>query len=69
MKNELTISEILLDPLIALLNAADGVHERSFAQLMQSAARIAARTPASLLPATVEPRAKSPLSEDMRSPA
>ncbi len=37
---ELTISQAIGDPLIALLNEADGVNEKSFAQLLQSAARV-----------------------------
>lgn len=37
---ELTLDEILRDPLIAMVNRADCVTWRSYAQLMQSAARV-----------------------------
>ena len=37
---ELTLDELLKDPLIAMVNRADGVNWRSYAQLMQSAARV-----------------------------
>lgn len=40
MAGEMTMSEALMDPLIALINKADGIHERSFAQLLESAARV-----------------------------
>ncbi|NKL23700.1 hypothetical protein [Rhizobium leguminosarum] len=38
--SELTISQAIADPLIAILNEADGVNDRAFAQLLESAARI-----------------------------
>lgn len=37
---ELTVTEAVADPLIALLNEADCICNHSFAQLMQSAARV-----------------------------
>lgn len=40
---ELTLEEFLKDPLIELMNRADCVSWRSYAQLMQSAARVLAR--------------------------
>lgn len=40
MTENLTISEAIADNLIALVNAADGVDPRSFAQLLESAARV-----------------------------
>lgn len=36
---EMTLAEAATDELIALLNAADGIGQQSFAQLLQSAAR------------------------------
>ncbi|WEX90894.1 hypothetical protein PZN02_004472 [Sinorhizobium garamanticum] len=35
----MTLAEAATDELIALLNAADGIGQQSFAQLLQSAAR------------------------------
>ena len=40
--SELSVEEAISDPLIALLNEADGVSERAFAQLLQSASRVLA---------------------------
>jgi uncharacterized protein len=40
MAGEMTMSEALTDPLIALINKTDGIDERSFAQLLESAARV-----------------------------
>ncbi len=40
MDLDFTVSEVLDDLMIAQLNKADGISERSFAQLMQSAARV-----------------------------
>jgi hypothetical protein len=37
---DFTVSEVLDDLMIAQLNKADGISERSFAQLLQSAARV-----------------------------
>jgi hypothetical protein len=39
----LTLDELLEDPLIALANRADGVNWRSYAQLIESAARVLTR--------------------------
>lgn len=39
----LTLDELLEDPLIALANRADGVNWRSYAQLIESAARVLSR--------------------------
>lgn len=36
---ELTIEQVLSDPMIELVNVADGVSSRSFAQFLRSAAR------------------------------
>src|SRR5262245_11374226 len=38
--NEMTLSDVATDELIALLNESDGIRQQSFAQLLQSAARI-----------------------------
>ncbi len=43
MENDLTIPEVLVDPLIAQLRLADRIGNASFAQLMESAARVHAR--------------------------
>ncbi|MGK9053880.1 hypothetical protein QTA58_17030 [Neorhizobium sp. CSC1952] len=43
MKQDLTVSEVLVDPLIAQLRKADAVGYAAFAQLMQSAARVHTR--------------------------
>jgi hypothetical protein len=40
MTTEMTLTEIIADPMIALLNAADKVDDRQFAQMMQSASRV-----------------------------
>lgn len=40
---ELTIEQVLSDPMIKLVNQADGVNKRSFAQLLQSASRVLER--------------------------
>jgi hypothetical protein len=40
MKLDMTLAEVLSDPLIDLLNAADKVDQRQFAQMMESAARV-----------------------------
>ncbi|WP_018897997.1 hypothetical protein [Rhizobium sp. 2MFCol3.1] len=40
MDLDFTVSEVLDDLMIAQLNKADGISERSFAQLLQSAARV-----------------------------
>ena len=40
MAREMTMSEALSDPLIALVNKADGIDHRSFAQLLESASRV-----------------------------
>jgi len=41
--SELTLNEIIDDPLIALLNESDKIDCRSFAQLLHSAARVSRR--------------------------
>lgn len=38
--NEMTMAQAIADPMIALLNEADRVAEGSFAQLLESAARV-----------------------------
>ncbi len=38
--SELTLADVISDPLIGLLNAADNVNARSFAQLLESASRV-----------------------------
>jgi hypothetical protein len=43
MNRDLTVSEVLLDPMIAQMRKADAIGYASFAQLMQSAARVHAR--------------------------
>lgn len=43
MDHDLTVSEVLVDPLIAQLRKADLIGNAAFAQLMESAARIHAR--------------------------
>lgn len=43
MDQDLTISEVLVDPLIAQLRKADSIGYAAFAQLMESAARIHTR--------------------------
>lgn len=43
MDQDLTISEVLVDPLIAQLRRADSVGYAAFAQLMESAARVQSR--------------------------
>ncbi|KGE01182.1 MULTISPECIES: hypothetical protein [Rhizobium/Agrobacterium group] len=40
MEQDLTLSEVLVDPLIAQLRKADHVGYAAFAQLMESAARV-----------------------------
>jgi hypothetical protein len=42
---DLSIMEVANDPLIAMLNRADGVNERSFAQLLESASRVLGAKP------------------------
>lgn len=37
---ELTVPQMLADPMIAQINKADGISDRSFAQLLESAARL-----------------------------
>jgi hypothetical protein len=43
MERDLTVSEVLVDPLIAELRKADLIGHAAFAQLMESAARVHAR--------------------------
>lgn len=43
MEQDLTLSEVLVDPLIAQLRRADHVGYATFAQLMESAARVHTR--------------------------
>jgi hypothetical protein len=43
MDRDLTVSEVLLDPMIAQMRKADAIGYASFAQFMQSAARVHAR--------------------------
>jgi hypothetical protein len=43
MEHDLTLSEVLVDPLIAQLRQADAVGYAAFAQLLQSAARVHTR--------------------------
>ncbi|CDN48786.1 hypothetical protein [Neorhizobium galegae] len=43
MEHDLTLSEVLVDPLIAQLRQADAVGYAAFAQLLQSASRVYAR--------------------------
>jgi hypothetical protein len=43
MDQDLTISEVLVDPLIAQLRRADAVGYAAFAQLMESASRVRSR--------------------------
>ncbi|MBW6423115.1 hypothetical protein KX729_16775 [Rhizobium sp. XQZ8] len=43
MDQDLTISEVLVDPLIAQLRRADAVGYAAFAQLMESASRVHSR--------------------------
>lgn len=43
MDQDLTISEVLSDPLIMQLRQADSISYAAFAQLMQSAARVHTR--------------------------
>lgn len=43
MDRDLTVSEVLMDPLIAQLRRADLIGNAAFAQLMESAARVHAR--------------------------
>jgi len=43
MQQDLTVTEVLVDPLIAQLRRADDVGYAAFAQLMQSAARVHTR--------------------------
>jgi hypothetical protein len=43
---ELTVPQVLADPMIAQINKADGINERSFAQLLESAARLRSRVSA-----------------------
>lgn len=45
MFKELTISEAVSDPLIALMNHADNVSNREFAQMLESAARVLLKQP------------------------
>lgn len=40
---EMSVEDFINDPLVALLNRADGVSWRSYAQLLESAARVALR--------------------------
>lgn len=42
-ERDLTVSEVLIDPLIAQLRKADLIGNAAFAQLMESAARVHAR--------------------------
>ncbi|WP_161974256.1 hypothetical protein [Rhizobium deserti] len=39
MTNSLTVDEAIADSLIALVNAADGIDQRSFAALLKAEAR------------------------------
>ncbi|WP_426131912.1 hypothetical protein [Pararhizobium sp. PWRC1-1] len=41
--NELTVPEVINDPMIRILNNANRISERAFAQLMESAARVKQR--------------------------
>jgi hypothetical protein len=41
--NDLTVPEVINDPMIRILNNADRISERAFAQLMESAARVKQR--------------------------
>ncbi len=43
MEHDLTLSEVLVDPLIAQLRQADSIGYAAFAQLLQSAARVHTR--------------------------
>ncbi len=43
MDRDLTVSEVLVDPLIAQLRKADLIGNAAFAQLMESAARVHSR--------------------------
>jgi hypothetical protein len=43
MDRDLTVSEVLVDPLIAQLRKADLIGNAAFAQLLESAARVQAR--------------------------
>jgi hypothetical protein len=43
MEHDLTLSEVLVDPLITQLRQADAVGYAAFAQLLQSAARVHTR--------------------------
>jgi hypothetical protein len=49
MERDLTVSEVLVDPLIAQVRKADAIGNAAFAQLMQSAARVHARQVVELL--------------------
>ncbi|MGA1801475.1 hypothetical protein [Rhizobium sp. HT1-10] len=60
MGEELTIHEAAADPLIGQVLQADGVPQRAFAQLLQSAARLRA---AELAKAIVEDRADADVGE------
>jgi hypothetical protein len=40
MTTEMTLTEVIADPMIAQLNSADKIDPRQFAQLMQSASRV-----------------------------
>lgn len=62
MKTELTVPEIINDPMIRILNKADRISERAFAQLMESAARVAQSSAQALVK-------KYPKNTSDRSPA
>lgn len=40
MQHDLTVSEVISDPMINLILKADGIRHASFAQLLESAARV-----------------------------
>jgi len=45
MKNDLTVPDVINNPMIRILNKADRISDRAFAQLMESAARVTQRSP------------------------
>lgn len=44
MKKDLTVPDVINDPMIRILNKADRISDRAFAQLMESAARVTQRS-------------------------
>jgi hypothetical protein len=54
--NELTLSDAIHDPMIGLINQADGISGRSFAQLLESAARLHRRRPWGAVELDMSPR-------------